>query len=52
MLGVGWAASEEFREGVKHDLVCELLGQVLQLSFGPFEVFQEDFRQPERSNLQ
>ena len=27
---------------VKHDLVYELLGRVLQLSFGPFVVFQED----------
>ena len=39
---LGWAASEEFQEGVKHDLVYELLGRVLQLSFGPFVVFQED----------
>ena len=39
---LGWAASEEFREGVKHDLVYELLGRVLQLSFGLFVVFQED----------
>ena len=37
---LGWAASEEFWEGVKHDLVYELLGRVLQLSFGPFVVFQ------------
>ena len=39
---LGWAASEEFREGVKHDLVYELLGRVLQLRFRPFVVFQED----------
>ena len=39
---LGWAASEEFLEGVKHDLIYELLGRVLQLSFGPFVVFQED----------
>ena len=39
---LGWAASEEFREGVKHDLVCELQGQGLQLSFGPFTVSQYD----------
>ena len=39
---LGWAAIEEFLEGVKHDLVYELLGRVLQLSFGPFVVFQED----------
>ena len=39
---LGWPASEEFWEGVKHDLVYELLGRVLQLSFGPFLVFRED----------
>ena len=39
---LGWATSEESREGVKHDLVYELLGRVLQLSFGPFLVFRED----------
>ena len=39
---LGWAGSQEFREGVKHNLVYELLGRVLQLSFGPFVVFQED----------
>ena len=39
---LGWAAREEFCEGVKHDLVYEFLGRVLQLSFGPFIVFQED----------
>ena len=39
---LGWADSEEFSEGVKHDLVYELLGRVLQLTFGPFVVFQED----------
>ena len=39
---LGWAASEEFLEGVKHDLVYELLGRVLQLSFRPFVVFQDD----------
>ena len=38
----GCAASEEFLGGVKHDLVYELGGRVLQLSFGPFVVFQED----------
>ena len=38
----GWAASEEFRGGVKHDLVHELWGPVLWLSSGPFVVFQED----------
>ena len=38
---LGWAASEEFWEGVKLDLVFEHLGWVLQLSFGPFVVFQE-----------
>ena len=37
-----WAASEEFLDGVKHDLVYELLGRVSQLSFGPFVAFQED----------
>ena len=37
-----WAAGEEFLEGVKHDLVHELLGRVLQLRFGPSVVFQED----------
>ena len=36
-----WAASEKIREGVKHDLVYQLLGRVLQLSFGPFVVFQD-----------
>ena len=35
---LGWAASEE----VKHDLVHELLGRVLRLSFGPFIAFQDD----------
>ena len=39
---LGWAASEEFRKRMKHDLVYELLGRVLQRSFGPFVVFQED----------
>ena len=39
---LGWAASEEFWEGVKHDLVYEPLGRVLQLSFGFSVVFQED----------
>ena len=39
---LGWAANEEFCAGVKHDLVCELWGRVLQLSSGPFVVFQED----------
>ena len=39
---LGWAASEEFRKRMKHDLVYELLGRVLQLRFGPFVVFQED----------
>ena len=38
----GWAASEEFWGGVKHDLVYERWGRVLQLSVGPFVVFQED----------
>ena len=37
-----WASSEEFREGVKHDLVHVLLGRVSQLSFGLFVVFQEN----------
>ena len=38
---LGLAASDEVWGGVKHDLVYELLGRVLQLSFGPFVVFQE-----------
>ena len=38
---------------MKHDLVYELLGQVLQLSFGHVVVFQgECLGQPERSELQ
>ena len=49
---LGWAASEEFLDGVKHDLVYELLERVLQVSFGPFVLFSRCLGQPERNELQ
>ena len=39
---LGWAASEEFWRGVKHDLVYELWGHILQLSSRPLVISQED----------